>query len=181
MGVSSNDGPANLLGELLRGDPAHALEWVRSEKALSIRPWPRTTTATNLHRLAEGATTNALLEQARGPTFLWAETAIHAFGLIGEEERAMALRTLLVTRFGPKAHPLSDPGPILDWLKRTVRLTPEELAARTSDWKTKSRAEILELRQIKNRLSIVQRLAEAFPDSVDDETKELLDIRQRLP
>jgi len=164
--------PGDLLEELLRSGPEHALERVRSG---------RVPAGFSLQRLGEGAAANASLEEGRRPAFLWAETAIHAFDLVGDEERAMALRTLLVTRFGPEARSLSDPEPVMDWLKRSVPLTPDELVERARDWKEKSREEILKLRQIKNRLSIVARLAESFPECVDDETRGLLDVRQQLP
>jgi hypothetical protein len=126
------------------------------------------------------------------PDLDWAKVAIVVYDyLINKadparrdslEHSVMMLRAYLIVKLGVVPHdPVLDIEHIVQWFFQNLRLSLAEAARRSASWKELKREEILELRQIKNRLAVIRSLAEHNLLSHHPELQPWLALREKLP
>jgi hypothetical protein len=183
MAISVND--------LARQSPDHIREWVEAIRSGSVAA----PGDFNWLGLAYSAARNAAQAADHGcedDALAWAGVAIAAYGYLSgvhgppdasEDERsAMVVRADMIGRFGAvPGHPILDPASVERWFVDRLPLSLEDATAMTEDWTKRPVDEIRMLREIKNRLAVVQALSEGGVLSDSATLRLWLEIHDRLP
>lgn len=153
---------------LLSQSPQQLAAWLAE-----LRAGPASISSLDRHSLADGA---ALRSNTAPPHSAerreWAAIAVDLYDQLattsdpGERERyeqaAMMLRARLIADLGSDpAQPLQNPQRIRQWFSERLPHPQAEIAALSRDWRQQSRATILMLRQIKNRINVLALLPAA--------------------
>ena len=120
--------------------------------------------------LAEAATFNSYARE-KSPSSLpnldWAKVAVEAYHHLIEisqpserfrfEHSIMLLRAYLLAHLGPRENEeLLQVNPVVDWIFQDIDMPYDEVQRRAEIWTTLSKPEMLQLRRIKTRLSILR-------------------------
>jgi len=176
------------LSELLEQHPASVYHWIRQVQT-GEQPAPQ-----EFHwlGLAEVATTRASFELRRAghQDLWWAHVALAAYQILlnatGQDESIevpmMHLRALFIQRYRtiPGDH-LLDPNQIERWFWARLPCTLAEAQRRVNQLRTLPTHELLELRQIKNRLAVLIPLVGDHKLRPNKELQRWLALRQHLP
>jgi hypothetical protein len=177
------------LQALLKNGPSWLDGWLRQVEEGTARPGGQ------MNGISEGAA-HLAKEQS---SLEWADISIRAANLWAQTDagarenalhRSMLLRVWFIARMGASSgHPVLDKAIILDWFVRELEVSIEVAKERIGEWQApgsplKERLpldEVRELRRIKNRLGIVQLLAEAGELPSNSPACAWLEIRSQLP
>ena len=95
---------------------------------------------------------------------------------------ALNLRVFMINRFGSiPGDPVLDLEQVLQWFLDGLPLTLEDTMRKSAHWQNLDHSEILELRRIKNRLSILEHLSKDSRLKLEQDIEVWLSIRERLP
>ncbi len=125
----------------------------------------------------------------------WAEISIKIYDYLAEKSdkkkrgsgesfklSAMMLRSLMMQRLGTSVNDeILDINIILAWFKDSLNLSFKDVLIKTENWRTLPIENIRELRQIKNRLKVIQGLAESDHITLDKFFCQWLDLLPKLP
>jgi hypothetical protein len=118
--------------------------------------------------------------------------ALHALEGGGEQRaatlwKAMALRAWFISKMGSQAgHPVLDKATILRWFRQENEFSFEDTKELSARWRrtraaTPSKDELIKLRNIKGRISVLRMLADAGELPDDPELKQWLELRGQIP
>ncbi len=140
--------------------------------------------ALKTRRKAQDTTTDQAL--------IWGEAASIAYNQSKKHSKAfqhqfielsdMMLRAFLIKQFGPaKDHQLLDSGKIIAWFFENLSFTFEEAQTLSGQLSQLTQAKIIELRQIRNRLSVVSMLTANNCWQPSEELVCWLSLKKKLP
>lgn len=147
-------------------------------------------------RLAEEASERATYPDAATSDqerLVWASIAVSAYDYLARttedlkwttsvEISAMMLRANMIKKLGAvPGHPLLDPSTVSHWFFDRLPFPRAEAARLAVDWLKRPVAEILLLRQIKNRLLVIKELMKDGYLTDDQELQRWVELRERLP
>jgi hypothetical protein len=144
--------------------------------------------------LAYSAASNAFEAADKGckdEALAWADVAIKAYehlisvnvhGVSELERSAMFVRARMIGIFGTiSGHPILDPAVVEQWFLDRLPVSLDEATTMTSDWKERPIAEIRELREIKNRLAVIQSFMDDGHLTDSAILRQWLMMHERLP
>ena len=122
----------------------------------------------------------------------WVEIALNVYAYLAKQaERnaresyqlsAMRLRAAMIIQFEPVTdHPILDIKAITTWFFEQTPIERQEVIQLLRNWRSLPIQEILKLRQIKNRLSVIELLMEEGHLQEDHELRHWLAIKGCLP
>jgi hypothetical protein len=156
------------------------------ERLLDEAPRPLSNGPIYFHGLAEASGSRAceaFEREPREPGLAWARVAVRIYEVLATETRdlgfelsAMHLRVTAIAALGELAEDaVRDPARITDWFKASLVYSIESALASSRQ----TLDELRRLRDIKNRLGVIARLASVT--TLDAEAQRWLSIRDQLP
>lgn len=133
----------------------------------------------NLLGLAEAASQQTFAEKNQKQAFLWASVAVKAFSKTSETLSPLILKAHLIQRFGCGENPIVNLETILADFKNELPYPLAELEALCAT--RKSLLNIQKLRNLKNRIHVIEPLLEKFPEFFDETLRKLVQIKPLLP
>lgn len=95
---------------------------------------------------------------------------------------SMMLRAAAIGKLGVICeHPVLDVNLILQWFWDNIKESRKDVEKKAANWQTLPIAEIRELRQLKNRLKVIDALADTDKYVLDEELSTWLSVREKLP
>lgn len=174
-----------LLNELLQQDAASVKAWLKQTE-LDLLKLPE---EFNWLGLAEAAA----FEAQSASDITWAEVAILVYERLTAETTnnstreslmisSMLLRAAMIAKFGSvPGHPVLDIDSIIHWFYNSLTITHDSAVQKAANWRSCNIEEIRELRRIKNRLGIISVLADSEKYILNQELKDWLALREKLP
>lgn len=179
------------LDTLLQQSPAQLYQWVQAIRE-GLEQVPQDF---NWLGLAEAAALRARFgddQTSSQPDLEWAKVAILIYNqIISEatpvyraslERSVMSLKAYLIDKLGiVPDDPILDVNQIVQWFFEKLHISLKEAEEKAALWQSLAKEEILELRQIKNRLAIIKTLAESNLLPPNQELSAWLALREKLP
>jgi hypothetical protein len=145
--------------------------------------------------LAEVAAFNAssITKQGLGSGgLIWARIAISTYQHLARQSHitsqdtylnsAMNLRVFMINQLGSiSGDSVLDMEQVLQWFLDGLTLTFEDVARKVGNWSNLDHDEVLKLRRIKNRITILEHLSKERHVSFDQNIKAWLSLRESLP
>ncbi len=176
------------VNELLKQEPGEILEWLKSVQSGN-------NLVTNDYNwwlgIAEVANSKARKETVSEKKLQWAEVAIQVYDYLEDRAypnsnstdcSAKMLSVAMINQLGVVAgHPVLDPQATQEWFFKRLTGSLEEVTKMASNWQTRPIEEILQLRNLKNRLNVIEALRSAGYLQQDAELTKWLEIKSKLP
>jgi hypothetical protein len=186
-----------------QSDAQALLRYLLSQDGAAVRAWIEAVESGegtvpagfNWHGLAQVAAADA----QRYGDLTWAGVATFVYDQLARQapqgessdfaHSAMQLRAWMIARFGPRADdPVLDLDRVLRWVRAGLIMPPDEAARRATAWKEaapeqkqQQREQVRQLRDMKNRLAVVELLVGSSAGILDDDLRRWLEIRPALP
>lgn len=178
---------------------------MREQDAESVVAWvtntlsPKTTAPQDFNWLLLADVCSAKARKSQNgsglPDRTWAEVATAIYDHLADDAdrkkpgsgesftiSSMMLRAGAIEKHGViSGHPVLDVNLILQWFWNNIKESCEDVEKKAANWKTLPIAEIRELRQLKNRLTVIAALADSDKYVLEEELNTWLSVREKLP
>ena len=143
--------------------------------------------------LAQSSAQNARGESDRVEALKWAAISLSVYRYLATERgvkggfnsyelSAMYLRAAMICQFGVVIdHPVLDIQAIITWFRERTSFEREKLVSMTDKWRLLAIEQIRALRQIKNRLSVIELLMDNGYLQDESELQEWVMLKKQLP
>lgn len=182
------------LNHLLQQSPENVISWlknIRSGKEAEPQEF-------NWLGLAEAATFNAHQNadnQQIIPALEWAEVALIVDDLLSQKMAenqgknndaltisSMMLRAVMISKFGVNlSHPVLNINLIKEWFREANKNLSAQEISKITNWRDLEIGKIRELRQLKNRLKVIDILAKSDQLTGETDLKDWLSLGRKLP